>query len=150
MELVGVFRRVAAAVPDGGGAAVGGLPRFHHKACIHPGDGQAVVVALLDQAQEVGAGLGGLVGEQHRTEYPCGGVKHRHRIPRHRMGELQLSGVDLGRAGHPAPCRAAAKAARQTNPQGNNKGRCGPFPMTRHNFLLASYHVPCTPRKRAV
>ena len=103
MQLVGVFGRVAVAVPDGGGAAAGVLPGLHHKACLHPGDGQAVVIPRLGQPDEVGAGLGRLFGKQHRPEHPRRGVEHRHGVPRRRVGELQLRRFDVVGGGRAAP-----------------------------------------------
>ena len=90
MQAVGGLCRVAAAVPDGGAFAVGALPGLHHKAALHPGDGQAVVVTCLHKARKVIVSLRGLFREQHRLEHACRGIEHRHRVPCRGVRELQL------------------------------------------------------------
>ena len=71
VQAVGGLSRVAAAVPDGTAPAVGPLPGFHHKAALHAGEGQAVVVACLHKARKVIIGLRGFVREKHRLEHAC-------------------------------------------------------------------------------
>ena len=145
VQLVGILGGIAAAVPDGGGAAVGGLAGLHHKALFHPGKGQAVVIARLRQAHKVGAGLGRLLGKQYRPEHPRRRIEHSHRIPRRRVGELQFGRLDrFGAADTAAGGRAAPQASGQRKGQGRCQDQRGPFEFTRHiaSPCIISYTIP--------
>ena len=90
VQAVRCFHRVAIALPDGRALAVCALSGFHHKLVLHPVHGKAVVVALLHKADKVIAGLRSLFREEHRPENTRRGIEHRNRVPRCRVGELQL------------------------------------------------------------
>ena len=98
MQAVGGLSRVAAAVPDGVAPAVGPLPGFHHKAALHAGEGQAVVVACLHKACKVIIGLRSLVREKHRLEHACRGIEHRNGVPRRRWANCSSADSTAGRS----------------------------------------------------
>ena len=156
VQAVGGLSRVAAAVPDGTAPAVGPLPGFHHKAALHAGEGQAVVVACLHKACKVIIGLRGLVREKHRLEHACRGIEHRNGVPRRRVGKLQLCrfhcrAVDLldctAAAAFAKVQKAPGTAARQRQRRCQHKRRPSFF---MHHFrprsiLYSNLHgTPCT------
>ena len=136
VQAVGGLSRVAAAVPDGAAPAVGPLSGLHHKAALHTGDCQAVVVARLYKARKVIIGLRGLIREEHRPEHTRRGIEHRNGIPRRRVGELQLCrlhrrAVDL--LGGAAASANAAKAAA-------GQGQCCCQHQCRPSFFMHHFH----------
>ena len=132
----------AAAVPDGRAPAVGPLPGFDEEFVLDAGDGQAVVVARLYEAEEVIACLRSQRREEHRLEHARRGIEHGHRVPRRRVGELGF-GRFHRRAGDGLRARRAAaelflqRAARQRKAAQERQHRQRLFIKTIHNSDLS-------------
>ena len=120
MELIGGFRRVAAAVPEGRALAVRTLPGLDEEILLRPGDGQAVVIPGLRQPDEVVAGLRCLLRKEHGFEDPGRGVEHRDGVACRRVCKLQLGRLHR-RAGDGLHLAAAALIGKDAAPGQHSK-----------------------------